>query len=339
MKSWEEILSFFRERRIHSLLIVCHRNADPDALGSAYGLKKLISESYPSASRVEIAAEDVNEVSRRMLEVYRGITIEDDITAEPDAFVLVDVNNVEHVGKFGEKIKKSKAPILVIDHHVSKISTGENVATMLVDEESSSTAEIVSSIYESTGRKPSGETATILLIGIVYDSKRFSTMKKNVFHVVDFLIDAGADYKSALSVLRHPIGRSEKIARLKAAQRTKMMEIDGWIVVTSTVSSFEASACRALIDLGADVAIVSSNRKEGRRVSARCTDVFHDKTGVSLAKVMERVGLELSGSGGGHATAATASGINDVDKGEKLALTLVEEGIRRGKEEREKRVT
>lgn len=321
------------------MLIVCHRNADPDALGSAYGLKKLISESYPLASRIEIIAEDVNEVSGRMMEAYPDITVQDDVISEPDAFILVDVNNVEHVGKFSEKIRKSKAPVIILDHHVPKASTNEEVAIMLIDEDSSSTAEIVSSIYESTGRKPSSVGATILLIGIVYDSKRFSTIKRDAFHAADFLIDAGADYESVLSVLRHPIERSEKIARLKAAQRTKMMEIDGWIIVSSTVSSFEASACRALIDLGADVAIVSSNRKEERRVSGRCTDVFHEETGVSLAKVMERVGLELKGSGGGHATAATVSGINDVDKGEKLALTYIEDEIRQGEEERRKRVT
>nr|MDO8099811.1 DHH family phosphoesterase [Candidatus Njordarchaeota archaeon] len=339
MRRWAEILDFFRERKIRSVLVVCHRNADPDALGSAYGLKNLISESYSLASRIEIVAEDVNEVSSRMMEAYPDITVEDDFVTDPDAFILVDVNNVEHVGKFSEKIRKSKAPIIILDHHVPKTSTNENAAIMLIDEDSSSTAEIISSIYESTGRKPSSVGATILLIGIVYDSKRFSTIKRNVFHAADFLIDAGADYEAVLSVLRHPIERSEKIARLKAAQRTKMIEIDGWIIVLSTVSSFEASACRALIDLGADVAIVSSNRKGGIRVSGRCTDTFHKETGVSLAKVMERVGLELNGSGGGHATAATVSKITDVGEGEKLALRYIEEQIRQWEEEQVKRVT
>jgi phosphoesterase RecJ-like protein len=337
MRAWDEILEFFTERRIHNILIVCHRNADPDAIGSAYGLKSLISESSPSVSRIGILAEDVNEVSDRMIEAYPNITIEDDVITDPDAFVLVDVNNVDHVGRFSEKIRKSGTPIIILDHHVPRESNNENVVIMFIDENSSSTAEIVSSIYESTGRKPSSLGATILLIGIVYDSKRFSTPKRSAFHAADFLINAGADYESVLSVLRHPIDRSEKIARLKAAQRTKVVEINGWIIVSSTVSSFEASVCRGFIDLGADVAIVSSNRKgRGRRVSGRCTEVFHEETGVSLAKIMEKVGLELNGSGGGHPTAATVSGISDVDKGEKMVLTYVEEEIRQGEEQREK---
>jgi nanoRNase/pAp phosphatase (c-di-AMP/oligoRNAs hydrolase) len=245
----------------------------------------------------------------------------------------VDVNNLQHVGKFSEQIRESKAPIIILDHHVPKSSASENVAGMLVDEGASSTAEIVSSIYESTGRKPSSLEATILLIGIVYDSKRFSTIRGNAFHVADFLIHAGANYESVLSVLRHPMDRSEKMARLKATQRTKIIEIDKWIIVSSTVSSFEASACRALIEIGADVALVSSNRKGKGRISSRCTDVFHEETGVSLARIMERVGLELNGSGGGHATAATVSGINDVEKGEKQTVAYIEEAIRQAKEE------
>jgi nanoRNase/pAp phosphatase (c-di-AMP/oligoRNAs hydrolase) len=114
------------------------------------------------------------------------------------------------------------------------------------------------------------------------------------------------------------------------------METEGWIIVSSMVSSFEASACRALIDLGADVAIVSSNRKKGGRVSGRSTDAFHKRTGVSLAKVMEKVGLELDGSGGGHPTAATVSSISDFDKGEKLALRYIQEQIREGCKKQER---
>jgi phosphoesterase RecJ-like protein len=333
MGMWEKILGFFTENEIHNVSIVCHRNADPDALGSAYGLKKLMMDAYPSASKVGIVAEDSNEVSNRMMQAYPDIIVENDIIDDPDVFVFVDVNDVEHVGKFNQKINSRNIPIVIVDHHVPKTSTSKNVAIMLVDENSSSTAEIITSMYESTGRKPSSVVSTALLIGIIYDSKRFSTIKRSVFHAADFLISAGADYESALSVLRHPIDRSEKIARLKAAQRTKVAEIDGWIIVSSTVSSFEASACRALIDLGADVALVSSNRKRGGRISGRCTDAFHKQTGVSLAKVMERIGLELNGSGGGHASAATVSGISDSEKGEKLALRCLEEQIRKGSEE------
>jgi nanoRNase/pAp phosphatase (c-di-AMP/oligoRNAs hydrolase) len=332
MGLWQDISSLLTERDVKSILVSCHRNADPDAISSAYGLKKLIQEWCPHIEQVEIVVDGFNEVCKRVMSAYPEITVKNDIISEPDVFILVDVNNIGHVGKLGEHIGKSSRPVVIIDHHVSQGPHRQNTNIIFTDEEASSTSEIICSLYESLGKNPSQKVATIMLIGIIYDSKRFSIVGKGTFRAASYLVDAGADYQNALSVLRHPIGRSEKIARLKAAQRSRIVEIDGWIISLSEVSSFGASACRGLMDLGADAAIVSSDKKKLKRVSARSTSRFCKNTGVNLAKVMEKVGVELGGSGGGHATAATVSGMEDARKAEKLVLRYIHEMIRETKE-------
>ena len=324
---WDQIVKLLKETDSKNVAIVCHRNADPDALSSAQSLKNLIMESCPSVTQVVVVAETLNQVSKKIVEAYPEIAISGEIPFKPDAFLLVDVNNVEHTGKFVNIIEAGNEPLIVIDHHVPQTRPSTKAAASLIKEDASSTAEIVSLLNESVGRTPSKTEATILLTGIIYDSKRFSRIGKDTFHAANSLLTAGGDYKGALSVLRHTSERSEKIARLKAAQRSRLIEIGGWIVTFSSVSSFAASACRALIDLGSDIAIVTSKKKKDIRVTTRSSNAFYETTKVNLAKLLEKIGTELGGHGGGHATAATASGIVDASRGERLILRYIDEHI------------
>lgn len=269
-----------------------------------------------------------------MLEFYPEIMVTEEIAFRPDIFILVDVNSIEHTGRFARMINGSNQPIIIIDHHVSQMMSNKKATLELIREDASSTAEIVSSISESVGRKPSRNEATILLAGIIYDSRRFLRIGRNAFHTAQILVEAGGDYASALSALKRATERSEKIARLKAAQRAKVTDINGWIVTCSHVSSFGASACGALIDLGSDVAIVSSKRKSEKRVTARSSSFFCETTGVNLAGIMEEIGREFGGHGGGHPTAATVSGIRDDGKGERMILKLIEDRIKETRAQR-----
>jgi nanoRNase/pAp phosphatase (c-di-AMP/oligoRNAs hydrolase) len=327
LRIWDQIVKSLIETNSKNVVIICHKNADPDALGSAQSMKNLILESCPSVTQAAIAAETINQVSKKIVEAYPEIVISEEITFEPDAFVLVDVNNVEHTGRFASIVGASNRPLIVVDHHVPQTRPSTRATTSLINEDASSTAEIVSLLNESAGRTPSKTEATLLLIGIIYDSKRFSRIGKDAFRAANSLLTAGGDYRGALSLLRQTTERSERIARLKAAQRVRLIEIGGWIVACSTVSSFAASACRALIDLGSDVAIVTSKRKKDIRITTRSNNVFYETTRINLAKLMEKIGMELSGHGGGHPTAATVSGIGDGNQGERLILRYIDEHI------------
>ncbi|MFX1264814.1 MAG: DHHA1 domain-containing protein, partial [Promethearchaeota archaeon] len=119
--------------------------------------------------------------------------------------------------------------------------------------------------------------------------------------------------------------RSERIARLKAAGRLNVHTFDDWIIATTKVKAFEASACRGLIDLGADVAIVGGVTANGEvRLSSRSTRDFSTMTGVNLGTdVMEPLGELIGGEGGGHANAAGANGTRNRDDALERSIELI----------------
>jgi nanoRNase/pAp phosphatase (c-di-AMP/oligoRNAs hydrolase) len=77
------------------------------------------------------------------------------LTAQPnievaEVILLLDTNTVQQLGDWGERVKESKAALVVIDHHASHPET-ERVATLSVaDEHASSTCEIVYRLYKET---------------------------------------------------------------------------------------------------------------------------------------------------------------------------------------------
>jgi nanoRNase/pAp phosphatase (c-di-AMP/oligoRNAs hydrolase) len=121
---------------------------------------------------------------------------------------------------------------------------------------------------------------------------------------------------------------SERIARLKACRRAKLVEIGDWIIALSHVSAYQASAARALIDLGAHASAVAGQRNGTIEVSLRCTREFHKETGVHLGRdIATPLGEYLKGMGGGHATAAGANGKGDMGNGLKRCLGLFKEKL------------
>jgi phosphoesterase RecJ-like protein len=105
---------------------------------------------------------------------------------------------------------------------------------------------------------------------------------------------------------------SERISQLRGAQRLKYWKVGEYIVASSQGSAFEASVCKALISLGADVAFVGSQRGDNFRVSARATQEMV-RVGIHLGRLLGGVGSETSNGGGGHPGAAGITGTGDVE--------------------------
>jgi nanoRNase/pAp phosphatase (c-di-AMP/oligoRNAs hydrolase) len=107
------------------------------------------------------------------------------------------------------------------------------------------------------------------------------------------------------------------------------LKVEKWIIALSHVSAYQASAARALIDLGAHLAAVAGQKNGKIEMSLRCTREFNQITGIHLGKdIAKPLGEYLSGMGGGHATAAGVNGEGHVvDKGLKRCLRLVKENL------------
>jgi phosphoesterase RecJ-like protein len=326
--SFTEVVDLFKTLDAKLVVLLCHHNADPDAICSAYAFAGLLKNVFPSVE-VEIgAAQGISRLTKHILQFLPM-----DIKAQPsvekaDAIVLLDTNTIQQLENLAGKVKNSKAPVIVIDHHASHPET-ENLAKIsITNEESSSTCEIVFSFYKQMNVKPSETEAKALFLGISFDTRHFVLANSTTLKNVAELIDAGVNAQETLAMLSLPMDFSERVARLKASRRMRLFRINDWIVAISHVSAYEASAARALVELGAHVAAVAGSKNGRIEISFRSSLEFNKKTGIHLGRdIAKPLGEYLHGMGGGHATAAGVNGEGDVELGLKRCIVLLKEKL------------
>jgi nanoRNase/pAp phosphatase (c-di-AMP/oligoRNAs hydrolase) len=194
--------------------------------------------------------------------------------------------------------------------------------------DATSTAELVLRLFQASDITPSPNVATSLLTGIIFDTKRFLISDPSDFSFIMQLINADGDYRLALNLLQSKMDRPERLARLKTAQRLKIIEIKEWVLAISHVSAYGASASRSLLHLGADISLVYTEEKGTARISSRSSTEFYKKTGVNLSEdIMIPISEMFHGNGGGHPTAAGANGIRNVKKAITKIVKILEEKI------------
>jgi nanoRNase/pAp phosphatase (c-di-AMP/oligoRNAs hydrolase) len=326
--SLTEVTKLLESVNARLVVLLCHHNADPDAICSAYALASLLKSVRPQMD-VEIgAAQGISRLSKHLL---KSLPIE--VKTQPsvenaDVLVLLDTNTIQQLNNLAEKVKTSKAPLIVIDHHATHPETEKMAKICITNEESSSTCEIIYNFFKQAGFKPAENEAKALFLGIAFDTRHFVLANSSTLKVIAELIDAGVNAQEALAMLSLPMDFSERVARLKACRRAKIFRIGEWIVAFSHVSAFQASAARAIVDLGAHVAVVAGQKNENIEISLRCAQEFHQKTGIHLGKdIAKPLGEYLQGMGGGHSTAAGVNGVGDVEAALKRCLRLFKEKL------------
>ena len=307
----EKTLSLLNAKLV---ILLCHHNADPDAVCSAYAFKSLLKQVEPSLE-IEIgAAHGISKLSKHLLQ-HVPVEIKDSPNIEKaDVIILLDTNTVQQLDGLAETVKKGTAPMIVIDHHAAHPETLQQAKLCITNEARSSTCEIVYDFYKQKSIRAGENEARALFLGIAFDTRHFVLANSSTLKNVAELIDLGVNVQETLPLLSLPMDFSERVARLKASRRVKLFKINDWIVALSHVSAYQASAARALIELGADVAAVAGQKNENIEVSLRATSEFSKRTGVHLGKdVAKPLGEYMQGMGGGHLTAAGANGVGDAE--------------------------
>ena len=325
--SFQEVTKILDDSNAELVVLLCHHNADPDAVCSAYAFASLLKH-FDADLEVEIgAAHGISRLSRHLLE-HLPIEVKMRPSVEKaDVIVLLDTNTIQQLDKLAEKVKKSEAPVIVIDHHAPHPETEKLAKLYVTNEKASSTCEIVYSFYRQMNVKPGQNEAKALFLGIAFDTRHFIIANSSTLKTVAQLTDAGINAQETLSLLSLPMEFSERVARLKASRRAKLVRIDKWIIALSHVSAYQASAARAIIELGAHVAVVAGQKNESLEISLRSAREFY-KTDIHLGRDIARpLGEYLHGMGGGHSTAAGVNGTGDIETGLKRCLRLLREKL------------
>jgi phosphoesterase RecJ-like protein len=326
--TFTDITQILDETHASFVLLLCHHNADPDAVCSAYAFQGLLAKCRPKITAEIGAGQGISRLSKHILkQIPISVNLKPDIE-KADVIVLLDTNTTQQLGQLAERVMKTAAPIIVVDHHAVHPQTEQIAKLCITDEEASSTCEIVYNLYRQLNMKPDLNEAKALFLGITFDTRHFILAKSSTFKTISELGDIGVNPQEALSALALPMDFSERVARIKACRRAKLLKVENWIIALSHVSAYQASAARALIDLGAHMAAVAGQKNEKIEMSLRCSREFNQVTGIHLGKdIAKPLGEYLRGMGGGHATAAGVNGEGHIDKGLKRCLRLVKEKL------------
>ena len=325
----KRIINLIEEKNAKLVVLLCHHNADPDAICSAYALSSLLKRLKPEIEVEVAAAQGASRLSKHLLNYIPASLVDEPRIESADIIIILDTNTIQQLNDWVERIKNAKAPIIVIDHHASHPETEKLATLVTADESASSTCEIIYRFYKEAEMTPSKDEALALFLGIAFDTRHFILANSATLKVAAELVDAGVNVQEAFRMLSLPMDPSERIARLKACQRAKLMKIDDWIIALSHVSAFQASAARALISLGADLAVVAGQVDDAVRISLRCTNECHEKTGIHLGRdIAKPLGDYLHGMGGGHSISAGVNGVGDVEAALKKCVRILREKMR-----------
>ncbi|BEP18476.1 bifunctional oligoribonuclease/PAP phosphatase NrnA [Pyrofollis japonicus] len=311
------------------VVVTAHRNADPDAVGSAYVIRNVLRRRGIDARL--LFPEGVSQVSKRVIKEVIGVEpseIEDEAPKESAAVVILDTASYEQLGglaDFARQVIK-----IVIDHHsASKLAEEADIA--FYDPNARATSEIVYLLVRDC-MEESLETAELeaLLAGIVYDTRHFILSTPRVLRVAARILEEGASLERVLRSLQSPPPDiSQRIARIKAAKRMHAIRAGELIVVVTHVGAYESSVARALLDLGADIALVVSEHGAETRIVARSRRDVEEKYGIHLGRdIMEQLAKRLGGGGGGHAQAAAMTTRASLEKALSEVIKIVEELLR-----------
>jgi phosphoesterase RecJ-like protein len=297
-------------RSYEKVLYLCHRNADPDAIGSAFALAQAFGGTLGAVDDLSRTGEALANAIGAKVEIDPGV--EDyDLIVVVDTSVRLQLGNI-NLRNYG-----------VLDHHLDEgLLEG---ALFYIQKPTKSAAEIVWTILKESQVKATREMALGLMVGMISDTGRFKRATSKALRTASELLDEGGfDYEEALQILSIPKDVSRKIAVLKAASRAKIDRQKDWLIATTKINSFEGSAAMALVDLGADVAFAAGKHRDITRISARASREVASK-GLNLAEILRVVAKAHSGEGGGHRAAAALEA-----KGE--PCTLLEECRKRAAE-------
>jgi bifunctional oligoribonuclease and PAP phosphatase NrnA len=277
-------------------LITAHIDPDGDAIGSAFSLCWAL-DSLKKESTVYLK----DKVPYKYEFLPRPARFTHELPDGPfDGIFALDCGNLFRVGTGYEQLK-DMGPIINIDHHKTNETFG---LVNLIDENASSTAELLCSLYEFLNMPVSIEMATNIYTAILTDtgSFRFENTNSQAFLICEKMLRAGVKpaYVSQEVYSSHPRERFQLLGLVLEGLRTFD---DGKVVIAHVTEEMfrRTHASRELTDgfvefikemKGVEVAVFLRQVSEGYNVSMR------SKGTVDVARICNHFG------GGGHKNAA-----------------------------------
>ena len=308
-----------------NVIIMGHENPDPDSLGSALGIYRIVKnrdkEAYIVLNSSNPSVENLLSRIEKVPE-YNGVFIDrNEAASKINSKTLLFVVDTQRPSftECPELLDRAKQ-VVVIDHHRRGADFIQDAVLMYLETYASSTCELVTEIlqYVDERAKLNPLEAEALYAGIVVDTKNF-IFKTGVrtFEAASFLRRQGVNTVSVKQLFQNDLGT--------------------YLTISNIVKDAE------IINENIAISICPPNVKNAQLVAAQAADEFLSLSGLiaafvlgyfndevfisgrSLGDINVQMILEKLG-GGGHLTVAGAqlSGISLKDAKEKLKYAIIE---------------
>ncbi len=284
---WKKLMNY----RDTAYVLMTHENADIDAIASLLIFRRLLESA--SSSAVYIALGKISRDAERILDML-GLEIMESEIPEEYVVVLLDMSDPNrYISEKMRAICMKARKIFIIDHHTASIP---KEAEALVVPLYTSTTEILLELAENIELLPrilqDKKLTKLAMMGIITDTANFKTISPKTFYYMHILTQH-TDYREVISMLRKEKTEdiSQKIAILKALQRTMIQRISDTLIIVTHVGSYESIVANTIQQLGADITFVVSKKKEKGKTYYRIIvrSKKHDITPI-IQKLVEKLG-------------------------------------------------
>jgi len=323
----DDFLKYFKGK---NLLITSHDLVDLDGFISGLAIKFFFENLFPNQKIYLIFTElskhtknYIKNFSQKFPNFNFSYQINRDFS-NADVIIIVDSNNLDQIKLFDKS--DLDIPFIFIDHHfnLQKNHSGNVSSLNLIFDNYSSTSEIVLELFDDYNIKIPIAYKYLLISAILTDSGFLKYGNTGTIKNLNSILQDQLEIQDVIPLLKKEEDISEKIARIKALQRVKLIRINDWLIGISRVSSFSASAASLLTKVGFDIGIVVSANKSDYRITTRAKKQVCLKTGLHLGKIVSEIN---NVNGGGHDGAASLNGKNDVEKSLNQLIDIIKETL------------
>lgn len=315
-------------KKASNVLVMGHRNADFDSIGSCVGLTRL---AMYCGARVNMI---VNRSDRNLMGMLELLGTEEDFLGvlidEAAAFDLVETGTLVVVGDVNNvaimespELARRAGTLAIIDHHRKVAEFDRPVAIEYIEPSASSASELVAEMLEQVLPKdelPSQE-ATLLLSGIILDTQQFTrSTGTRTFSAAMFLRDCGAMPEVVMAMNRTSMDDYQREGRFR--QNILLYRGQCAIACAQTDNAAEAGPADRIIAAKAANNLLSVEGIEASFALMKIGDVIHisarSSGSLNVQLILEKIG------GGGHYDAAGAqlSGITMREAVEQLKAAI-----------------
>lgn len=320
-KQVKSLVSYIKEKKI---IITTHSLADVDGVASAFALKLFLSKIL-NHSLIDLRIPKCTKPNKQIIKIIESkcecnILNTSYTDFKPDILLITDTNNYNQI-RFKElnlNYRDIKSNLIYIDHH----RKGNNLKNKPLDKYNiimdnyTSASEIILDIMRLFNIRLNKCILHLFAAAILTDTGNFKYASNETFSRFNFLLQKGLDYELIRGILKMEVDVSEKIAKIKGSQRSKLIRYGDWLVCKTQVSNYESSVATSLISLGYDIVLVisPSKKSDAFRITARANQKVIKEAGIHLGDLFNSISEISLGNGGGHNGAASHVGKKNLDE-------------------------